>query len=238
MDKENRDEFNQEFLEEMPAQFSITEEEIDPTTHNEYYHYVSKIHVGEYMEDSALREGEKLFDSTVTLIEKKKIIAILSQIGTVKTYRLLERYVEQAEGELKHWNRAGLRHCQMLLESSLSDKSVGGISTGLGGKGNMLRYIVVVVLLKPDLHPEQKRIIEESFQHTCSHHASEAEDFNFKSSYVKVSLLVSMDIPVGSVIEESIQVVNERTSCLCDRYFVTNVNQPTEEEIQRYLTDL
>jgi hypothetical protein len=28
------------------------------------------------MEDSALREGEKLFDSTVTLIEKKKIIAI------------------------------------------------------------------------------------------------------------------------------------------------------------------
>ena len=105
------------------------------------------------------------------LIEKKKIIAILSQIGTVKTYRLLERYVEQAEGELKHWNRAGLRHCQMLLESSLSDKSVGGISTGLGGKGNMLRYIVVVGLLKPDLHSEQKRIIEESFQHTCSHHA-------------------------------------------------------------------
>ena len=47
-----------------------------------------------------------------------------------------------------------------------------------------------------------------------------------------------MDIAVGSVIEESIQVVNERTSCLYDNYFVTNVNQPTEEIIQRYLTGL
>ena len=102
----------------------------------------------------------------------------------------------------------------------------------------MLRYIVVVGFLKPDLHDEQKRIIEESFQHTCSHHALEAEDFNFKSSYVKISLLVSMDIAVGSVIEESIQVVNERTPCLYDGYFVTNVNQPTEEDIQGYLTDL
>ena len=219
MDKENRGELNQEFLEEIPAQFSITEEEIDPNTHNEYYHYLSKINVGEYVEDSALREGEKLFDSTVTFIEKKEIIAILSQIGTVKTYRLIERYVEQSEGELKHWSRAGLRHCQMLLESSLSDKRVGLISAGLGGKGNTIRYIVVVGFLKPDLRHEQKRIIEESFQNSCSPYASEAEDFNFTSSYVKVSLLVSMDIAVGSVIEESIQVVNERTSCLYDGYF-------------------
>ena len=47
-----------------------------------------------------------------------------------------------------------------------------------------------------------------------------------------------MDIAVGSVIEESIQVVNERTPCLYNGYFATNVNQPTEEDIQDYLTDL
>lgn len=235
MDKENRGEFNQEFLEDIPEQFSITEEGIDPNILNEYYNYVSKFTVSEYVEDDILGEGEKLFDSSVTLVGKKKIIARLSQIGTVETYRLLERYTEQLDGELKSWSRAGLRHCQMLLESSLSGKRVGLISAGLGGNGNMLRYIVVVGFLKSELRHEQKQIIEESFQHSCRHYASEAEEFNFKSSYVKISLLVSMDIAVGSVIEESIQVVNERTSCLYDDYFVTNVNQPTEEIIQRYL---
>ena len=95
---------------------------------------------------------------------------------------MLERYARQSEGELKPWSSAGLRHCQILLESSLSDKRVGLISAGLGGKGNMLRYIVVVGILKPDLPHEQKQIIENSFQHSCRHHASEVEEFHFMSS--------------------------------------------------------
>jgi hypothetical protein len=151
---------------------------------------------------------------------------------------MLERYLEQAEGELKHWGRAGLRHCQMLLESSLSDKSVGHISTGLGGKGNKLRYILIVGLLKPDLHPEQRRLIEKAFQQTFHHHHSEVEGFKFTDSYIQVALVVSMDVPVGEVIEESIQAVNERAPCLHEKYFVTNVNQPTEEEVQQYLSEL
>jgi hypothetical protein len=238
INQEDREEFNQEFLENIPDKFAITEKEIDLNIQNEYYKDLSKINVGEYVEDDALREGEKLFDPTVASVEKKKIIAILSQMGTVKTYRMIERHVEQSEGELGNWSRVGLRHCQMLLESSLSDKNVGLISAGLGGKENMLRYVVVVGFLKPDLHSEQKRIIEESFQYICSHNSSKTEAFDFKSSYIKVSLLVSMDIAVGSVIEESIQLVNEKISCLYDGYFVTNVNQPTEKDIQNYLTTL
>jgi len=238
VNQEDREEFNQEFLENIPDQFSIAEEEIDSNILNEYYNYMSKIDVGKWVENDILIEGEKLFDHTVSTVEKKRIIALLSQLGTVKTYRFIERYVEESEGELKHWSHAGLRHCQLLLEGSLSDKSVGLISAGLGGKENMLRYVVVVGFLKPDLHPEQKRIIEESFQDTCIHYSSEAEDFDFKSSYVKISLLVSMDIAIGSVIEESIGFINEKISCLHDGYFATNVNQPTEEEIQDYLTDL
>lgn len=47
-----------------------------------------------------------------------------------------------------------------------------------------------------------------------------------------------MDVAVGTVIEESIHVANEKTTCLYDGYFVTNVKKPTEEEINRYLNDL
>jgi len=238
MDQEHRDELTRELLGDIPESFSITEEEIDPTIYQEFYDYLSKIHVGEDDEDRPLQEGTKLFDVTVPVSEKKEIISRLAQLGTVKTYRLLERYLEQAEGELNHWGRAGLRHCQIFLESSLTDKSVGRISTGLGGKDNRLRYILIVGLLKPDLHPEQRRLIEEGFHQTCQHHHSAAEGFKFTHSYVQVSLLVSMDIPVGQVIEESIQAINERAPCLYEKYFVTNVNQPTKEEVQHYLSEL
>jgi len=238
MDKEKRDEVVQEILEGIPDRFLIVEEEIDPFTHKEYYHYVSKIDVGQYVESDILLEGEKLGDSTVPLAVKKRIIAILAQIGTVKAYRVIERNVEQAEGELKHWSRAGLHHCRMRLESSLGDSRVGMISTALGGRDHRLRYIVVIGFLNPDLHPEQKRIIEESFQHACCHHDSVVEDVHLNNSYVTVSLLVSIDIAVGTLIEESIHAANERTYCLYEGYYVTNVKQPTEEEINRYLKDL
>ena len=238
MDQENRDERDQEFLGDMPERFSITEEEIDPIIYQEFYEYLSKLPIGEDDEDRVLQEGARLIDATVQVREKKEIIVRLAQLGTVKAYRLLERYLGQADGEFKHWGRAGIRHCQMLLEGSLSDKSVGRISTGLGGKDNRLRYILIVGLLKPASLPEQKRLIEEAFHQTCQHHHSAAEGFKFTISYVQVSLLVSMDIPVGQVIDESIQAINERAPCLHERYFVTNVNQPTEEEVQQYLSEL
>ncbi len=238
MGNENSDELNQGFLDDIPDRFSITEEEIDPFIHDEYYSYVSGLDIGQYDEDDILRAGDKLIDSTVSLAEKKKIIAILAKTGTVKAYRTLERYVIQAERDLKDWSRAGLYRCRMLLERSLDDKRSGMISTGLGGKGDRLRYVVVMGYSNPDLHSEQKRIIEESFQRVCYQYESEAADIHFRNSYVKISLLVSMDVAVGDVIEESIPAANEKTSCLYDGYFVTNVKRPTEEAINQYLKDL
>jgi len=139
MGHENSDEFNQEFLKDIPDLFSITEEEIDPFIHDEYYNYVSSLNVRQYAEDDILRDSDKLIDPAVSLAKKKKIIAILAKTGTVKAYRVIERYIEQSEGKLKDWSRAGLYQCRMLLESSLADKSSGIISTGLGGEDSKIR---------------------------------------------------------------------------------------------------
>lgn len=235
MDEKDRDEIIQELLEGFPDRFVVTEKAIDVSTHEEYVNYVRNIDIQQYTEDDILKESEKLYDETVSTSAKKKIIAVLAETGTVKAYRELEKFFKHPEEDLKHWIGVALYECRMLLENSLGDNNVGIISTGLGGKGNRFRYIVVIGLSCVALHDEQKKIIEASFQHVCRHHDSKVEVVEFFDSYVIITLLVSMDVAVGIVIEEGIHASNEKTVCLYDRYFVTNVKQPTEEEIISYL---
>jgi hypothetical protein len=65
------------------------------------------------------------------------------------------------------------------------------------------------------------------------------ERIQFYSGYVMVTVLVSMETAVGTVIEESIATANNVDGTVLQHdYFVTNVNVPTDEEIQRILKEI
>ena len=64
------------------------------------------------------------------------------------------------------------------------------------------------------------------------------EQVGFDADHVIVTLLVSMETAVGTVVDEAIATANGDDPLLRRNYFVTNVTVPTDEEIQRILKEI
>ena len=99
---------------------------------------------------------------------------------------------------MKEWALLSLRECRMFLESNLTEESKGFVSTGLGGKGNKLRYYFVIG--SKDALPfsqRQKKIIEQEFASVCRKHSSLIEEIQIQKNYSLLKVLIPMDKAVG-----------------------------------------
>ena len=150
----------------------------------------------------------------------------------------VEKYTQQPDPELEQWSKIALYECRMALEEDLLQENVGIISTGLGGQGNRFRYIVVLALLSPPSGENQQSMIRGIWDDICSQHDSKIEELQFCSSYLSAKALISMDTPVATVVEGCIASINLDGDLVYPDYLVTNVEVPTEEEIQTFLKGL
>lgn len=233
---ENEDGFC-EALSQIPDRFIVTEEEIDWTVHEEYANYVQRLKAGQSHEDGP-ETCQTLFDPATPLETKRETLATLALCGTVDAYRAIEQYVKNPDPVLAHWSKVALYECRMALESELLEKPVGMISTGLGGVQHRLRYLVVVGFSGPVLDDGQRRRLESAWRTVCGQDDSILEGVSFHPSHVVLTLLVSLETAVGTVIDAGIAAANGDAPFLRQNYFVTNAAVPTEEEIQRILTEI
>lgn len=72
----------------------------------------------------------------------------------------------------------------------------------------------------------------------CARYDSVLEQVRVHADHVVITLLISMDSAVGTVIDEAIAATNGDDPLLRREYLVTNVNVPTEEEIRRVLKEI
>ena len=107
----------------------------------------------------------KKFNSLISesIINDKKIILInLAAIGDVDSFRTIESFNKSVSNELKDWAALALQESKVLLENSLLDEQRVIISTGLGGKENLLRYFVVLIKIdESEFEDYQKKIISD-----------------------------------------------------------------------------
>ena len=139
---------------------------------------------------------------------------------------------------LEQWSTIALYECRMRLEQELLDEPIGLISTGLGGEGHRLRYLVVLGFRHMCPQEGQQQRMKEMLQYICQRHDSALEQVEFHPSYLLVQVLVSLDVAVGEVIEESMFSLNQQNPQIYQDYLVTNVEEPTDEEIQEFLNEL
>lgn len=64
------------------------------------------------------------------------------------------------------------------------------------------------------------------------------EQVRFHSDHFIITLLVSMETAVGTVVDEGIAAANGDDLLLRQGYFITNVSVPTDEEIRRVLEEI
>ena len=224
-------------LSQIPDRFIVAEEELDGAVHAEFSRYVHRL-LSSQPDEAGPEVHQTLFDPTASLEVKREMLVRLARRGTVEAYRAIEQYVKNPDPVLAPWSTIALYECRMALEGELLEEPVGIISTGLGGAQHRLRYLVAVGLSFAPLHDAHRRRLESAWRTICERYDSILEHVRVNPDHVVITLLVSMETPVGTVIDEGIAAANGADPLLRQNYFVTNVTIPTDEEIRRVLKEI
>ena len=216
--------------------FSVMESAIDLSMQEEYFKFEKTIDFDNMNLKNVLMESKNLFFESTPIESKKRILTLLAHLGTPESYTTIEKYLKISGQDFRTWVLLALKECRMFLESSLLGEDAGIISTGLGGKGNKLRhYFIISSKNDSPFSREQEEVIEDKFGIASHKFNVEVEKFIFRENCSIIRILVPIDIAVGKFIEAGIK---ECSDFLFFHYYVTNVKEPSNEEILGYLEEI
>lgn len=219
----------------VPGTMNILEEQIDIDIQMNYFDSSRKLKKKKIPEN-IIEESEKLFHETTSLEEKKQILLCLASLDEVEAYRTIEKFQKTDDDLLKDWSTLALKESRMLIESKLLNENQVFISTGLGGKGDKLRYFVIFLGNNTsefsDLH---KKIIKNEFDFVLAKYNSEVEAYDFHESIATVLAVVPMSSPVKTVFEEGLIECNNYGNFLNSDFIITNVKKLSFDEIKEFV---
>jgi hypothetical protein len=235
MNQENIYDKIQEMLGSLQGNYNILEEQIDIDVQVEYFESSKEIKKTFNSKD-ALETKNDLFISEKSIEEKKLLLSRLASIDNVEAYRVLEKYRENPDPELKDWATLAMLESRMLLESSFLDENQVFISTGMGGKGNKLRYFVVF-LAKPEkiLTEFCQKIMRSEMEYAFKNYGAEIEEINFSESFATVKTVIPINIQLNEIFEDAVSECNQFGDFLEMNFIVTNVKELSFQEIEQVI---
>lgn len=235
----DKDQFHklQEFFANNEQNYHVLEEQIPVETQMAYFKQSKVIKKSLNKADSNLW-GETLYNSDSSIREKKNALLSLAAFQEVEFYRILEKYRENPDEELKNWAVMALNESRMGLESLFSEEKQVFISTGLGGKGESLRYFLVVIPKDGKTFSEfEVGVIKKEFTFVFNQHDSEIEQIlEEKPSYVSMLVMIPIKNSLRELLTETFEECNQFGGFLNDRFVVTNVKIMPETEIMDFLS--
>ena len=229
--KKFRDSFSK-----MDGHFHILEQRVPVELQMEYFKYSEQVRKERTKPDlndmdyTAFRES--LSNPESTTVYKKYILSMLATSREVKAYRMLEDYVQHPDDDVSNWAYMALMESRISLESELSDEKQIYISTGLGGKGEKLRFYVL--MLSRDRKPfqeYQRKVIEREFAYFLPKADCEIERLTIGEQYVELVFLIPLRADIKLTLERVINECNQYGDFLSDIFTITNVKELTEQEV-------
>ncbi len=229
--KKFRDSFSK-----MDGHFHILEQRVPVELQMEYFKYSEQVRKERAKPDlndmdyTAFRESLSNPESTTDY--KKYILSMLATSREVKAYRMLEDYVQHPDEDVSNWAYMALMESRISLESELSDEKQIYISTGLGGKGEKLRFYVL--MLSRDRKPfqeYQRKVIEREFAYFLPKADCEIERLTIGEQYVELVFLIPLRADIKLTLERVINECNQYGDFLSDIFTITNVKELTEQEV-------
>ena len=218
-----------------PDNLNILEETIDIDLQMEYFENSRLIKL-DIDQEKTMENAGSLFDEGLSIDEIKGMLSKLASVERVEAYRIIEKYMQNPQPSLREWGILALQESRMLIESKLLDENHVFISTGLGGKGNKLRYFVV--LLARDnitLNPTQRKVIKNEFRYTLNKYGGEIEEFNFSGYLATLMTVIPMDVTIKQLFDEAINECNQFGDFLVKNFIITNVKALDFDEIRNFL---
>jgi hypothetical protein len=125
-----------------------------------------------------------------------------------------------------------LMESRITLESELSGEKQIYISTGLGGKGEKLRfYVLILSSLEVPFLDYQCEVIEKEFRYTLSKNDCEVERLTIGDRYVELVFLIPVRADLKKILEDLIRECNLYGNFLSEIFTVTNVKELDQMEV-------
>ena len=220
----------------MDGHFHILEQRVPVELQMEYFKYSEQVRKDRTKPDlndmdfTASRESLSNPESTTDY--KKYILSMLATSREVKAYRMLEDYVQHPDEDVSNWAYMALMESRISLESELSDEKQIYISTGLGGKGEKLRFYVL--MLSRDRKPfqeYQRKVIEREFAYFLPKADCEIERLTIGEQYVELVFLIPVRADIKLTLDKVINECNQYGDFLSDIFTITNVKELTQQEV-------
>lgn len=215
----------------IPDNFNVLEEQIDIQLQAEYFEFAKKFREGKSV-GRYLKQKNMLFDPNIDVSKKKKVLTALASSVAVEDFRTIEKYFENPEKELKEWAILALQESRMLLQSSLLEEQQVFISTGLGGKGQKLRYFVVFLNRNGgELTPMQKKMLNDELIYALEKNKGELEELNCMIDFTTAMVILPITSPLKNLFQGVIDECNQYGDFLQDDMVITNVKRLNPVEI-------
>lgn len=222
-------------LENIPANFSVLEEQINVELQIEYFKFAKNLREKEDPEQY-LSQTDLLFDPSSSADTKKKILASLASSGEVEDFRTIEKFLANPDKGLKDWAILACQEGRMLLQSTLLDEQQVFISTGLGGKGHKLRYFVVFIHKSGEsLSEMQKKLLCDELIYTLEKNEGEMEELSDLLDFTTALVILPLKAPLKEIFRSIIDECNQYGNFLKEDLVVTNVKRLNPVEIVEIL---
>ena len=236
MEEENIYKKIQEAISSLPENFSILEEQIDVELQMEYFNYSRDLKEG-FPVEFILQHQSDLFDTSVSVDEKKNLLVLLASQEKVEAFRTIEKYAQNPDPELREWSILALQESRMVIQSSLMDEQQVYISTGLGGKGQNLRYFTVFIS-KEDINEYsavQRKLIQDELAYALDHCNGVLEEIRFEKELAIAVLLLPVKSDIQGVFSSVINECNQYGDFIRQDIIITNVKRMSVAEIRSFV---
>lgn len=225
----------------MEGHFHILEQRVPVELQMEYFKYSENVR-RENQPPRPLSEEEcetlhdLLTEEDRNRAEKRYLLSQLATSKSVRAYRLLEEYTRHPDPEVTEWAYMALMEARISLESDLSEEKQIYISTGLGGKGEKLRFYVLMTSKgkRPFLEYE-RQTVEREFAYYMPKADCEIERLTIGEQYVELVFLIPVRADIKGVLDRIINECNQYGDFLSHVFTITNVKELTPEEISEII---
>jgi hypothetical protein len=214
--------------------FHVLEQRIPIEVQIEYIKYSEQMRKNhtEMTDDEYHVYTQSLSNETLSSEHKKYILSALAISSDVRAYRLLEDYAQHPEADVTYWTYMALMESRISLETELLGEKQICISTGLGGKGEKLRFYVLIIALKEEPFQEyQRQTIESEFTFYLPIENIEIERLTIHDLYVELVLLIPVRKDIPAILDHVITECNQYGNFISNIVTVTNVKELSADEV-------
>lgn len=222
----------QRALENLPENVNILEEQIDIDTQMKYFEFTKEVRKKEIAEE-CFEKHEELFSDEVDDHRKKEILSAIAGLDKVAAFRVIEKFLTHARGEIKQWAVLAYQESRMMLQSSLLDEQQVYISTGLGGKGQSLRYFIVFINrnINELLNETQRKLLKNELVFIVEKEKGAFEAIDFMEGFATAKVLLPITANIKQVFNKVVDECNEYGNFLSADIIITNVKVLSRGEI-------